>query len=182
MILNIYIYIYIYCIYILYILLGIGIDFVESLANTIESIQGCNYYCVRTNDDYITKLNKEFNEITKPIMYELRIDYKQHENILLNVYGLNQLKVGEIDDDMVYNLQTLFATNMDKKGVKNGVILIKLYLYDDINNINFIINYIDNNYNYINQSITINFNDNNKTEYFDGNNIRKMTKIGVKFV
>lgn len=139
-----------------------------SLTNKIESIRGCNYYSIKTNEEYESKVNKEFELITTPILYDMSIEYKSDlDPPTLNIYGVN-----EMINKILYSMNTLFGIN------KYNGILIKLDLYDKVNDITFLLKYKNINYQNINKTITINFNYDNKTNiHFDDKYIRKMVLL-----
>ena len=97
-------------------MIGIGVDFQSKLVRDITDIRGGNYYSVHSADEFIDRMDMEFEYMVTPIVYDLRL----FTNVDAEIYGAAGAQDGEI-----FLIKTLFPSESNKDGNKGGVILLE---------------------------------------------------------
>jgi len=149
--------------------IGIGVDFNNDLVEYVSKLRGANYFSVHSSSEFKKLLDKEFDYMVTPLVYDLvlKLDSKNYE--IDAVYGSPEanLATGEI-----MRVNTLFPSLTEGNRTKGGIILLRLRkIADGKDDIILKVSYKDvNDKNYSNeQSVT--FKD--KKEYYDNLGIRK---------
>jgi Ca-activated chloride channel family protein len=102
---------------------GIGVDFNNDLVEYVSKTKGANYFAVHSSKEFKKLLDKEFEYMVTPLVYdlELKLDSKKYQ--IEAVYGSPDAKMatGEI-----MKVNTLFPSSSEDGATKGGVVLLKL--------------------------------------------------------
>lgn len=103
--------------------IGVGVDFNNNLVEAVSKTRGANYYSVHSAKEFKKRLDKEFEYMVTPLVFDLKLTLRSPSYKIAAVYGSPEAKraTGEI---MFVN--TLFPTPTDESGAKGGVVLLKL--------------------------------------------------------
>ena len=103
--------------------IGIGVDFNNELIEAVSKTRGANYYAIHSSTAFAKRLDKEFDYMVTPLVFDLRLTLESKGYTIEAVYGSPEanLATGEL---MVVN--TLFPSPTSQEGSKGGVILLKL--------------------------------------------------------
>jgi Ca-activated chloride channel family protein len=102
---------------------GIGVDFNTDLVEYISKIKGSNYFSVHSSLEFAKRLDKEFDYMVTPLVYDLVLKLDSKQYAIEAVYGSPDAKMatGEI-----MRVNTLFASSTQDGETKGGVVLLKL--------------------------------------------------------
>jgi Ca-activated chloride channel family protein len=104
--------------------IGIGVDFNNDLVEYVSQTKGANYFSVHSSKAFENLLDKEFEYMVTPLVYDLELKLSNANYSIEAVYG-------SPDADMVtgqiMKVHTLFPSHNDGTATKGGVILIKLH-------------------------------------------------------
>eukprot|EP01084_Bolivina_argentea_P258032 434846_1 len=117
--------------------IGIGLDFNCELIEEIASTRGCNYYSVKCKKEFNDRMDKEFEFMVTPLVFNVCLKLKCEGNVckIECVYGVSNDKENDmIKNGEIMNINTLFASKCDEESgeIKGGIQLILI----DANNIN----------------------------------------------
>lgn len=102
---------------------GIGVDLNTELVEAVTKARGANYYSVHSAEDFTRRMDKEFDFMVTPLVYDLRLTLQSTDFAIERVLGSPEanLATGE-----VMRVNTLFPSAADERGVRGGLILLKL--------------------------------------------------------
>jgi Ca-activated chloride channel family protein len=120
--------------------IGVGVDFNTDLVEYVSKIRGANYYSVHSSKEFRQRLDKEFDYMVTPLVYDLKLKLASRGFKIDAVYGAPKanLATGEI-----MQVDTLFPSANDGKRVKGGVILLRLKKTGHSNTIRLEVSYRD---------------------------------------
>ena len=103
--------------------IGIGVDFNNDLVEYVSKIKGANYFSVHSSNEFAKLLDKEFDYMVTPLVYDLELKLSNSNYNIEAVYGSPdaEMATGEI-----MKVNTLFPSHNSGEETKGGVILIKL--------------------------------------------------------
>ncbi|MGE5329196.1 MAG: VWA domain-containing protein [Deltaproteobacteria bacterium] len=120
--------------------IGVGVDFNTDLIEQITKMKGANYYSVHSAEDFKKRMDKEFEYMVTPLVFNLslKLDSKGYE--IQKVYGSPEANeaTGEI-----MRVNTLFPSANTGEGTKGGVILLKLKKISDESDLTLSVSYED---------------------------------------
>jgi Ca-activated chloride channel family protein len=149
---------------------GIGVDFNNDLVEYVTKTKGANYFSVHSSDEFKKRLDKEFDYMVTPLVYDLvlKLDSKNYK--IDAVYGSPEAKLatGEI-----MRVNTLFPSSRENNKTKGGIILLKLKKENNSSNdsIKLKVSYKDVDNNLYSNEQSVKFK--NKKVYYDNLGIRK---------
>jgi len=149
---------------------GIGVDFNNDLVEYVTKTKGANYFSVHSSSEFKKRLDKEFDYMVTPLVYDLVLELESKSYKIDAVYGSPEAKLatGEI-----MRVNTLFPSSRENGKTRGGIILLKLKKENNSSNeaIKLKVSYkdIDNN-SYSNEQ-SVKFKD--KKVYYDNLGIRK---------
>eukprot|EP01023_Acetabularia_acetabulum_P037178 TRINITY_DN351_c1_g1_i5.p1 TRINITY_DN351_c1_g1~~TRINITY_DN351_c1_g1_i5.p1 ORF type:complete len:593 (+),score=81.22 TRINITY_DN351_c1_g1_i5:83-1861(+) len=114
-------------------IVGIGLDFNSELIESITKTRGANYFNVYSPSQFRQKLNKEFDFIVTPLVFDLKleIDAMSFDNgngwQVIKVYGSPNIDGGLTKEGTLIDINTLFPSPKTEEGIKGGVVLLKLF-------------------------------------------------------
>jgi len=102
---------------------GVGVDFNTELVEYISKTKGCNYFSVHSEEEFKEKLDKYFDYVVTPLVFNLQLKIESDAFEIEKVYGSPEANesTGEI-----MKVSTLFPSEKKEEGVRGGIILIKL--------------------------------------------------------
>ena len=103
--------------------IGIGVDFNNDLVEYVSKTKGANYFSVHSSKEFARLLDKDFNYMVTPLVYDLELKLSDSSYIIEAVYGSPQANLSTGD---IMRVNTLFPSHNDGKATKGGVILVKL--------------------------------------------------------
>ncbi len=103
--------------------IGIGVDFNNDLVEYVSKTKGANYFSVHSSKEFAKLLDKEFNYMVTPLVYDLELKLSDSSYTIEAVYGSPQANISTGD---IMRVNTLFPSHNDGKATKGGVILVKL--------------------------------------------------------
>jgi len=103
--------------------IGIGVDFNNDLVEYVSKTKGANYFSVHSSATFKKLLDKEFEYMVTPLVYDLELKLSSKKYEIEAVYGSPdaQLATGEI-----MKINTLFPSSSEGGETKGGVVLLKL--------------------------------------------------------
>jgi Ca-activated chloride channel family protein len=153
--------------------IGIGVDFNSDLVEYVSKTKGANYFSVHSSKEFNKLLDKEFDYMVTPLVYDLvlKLDSKKYK--IDAVYGSPDAKIstGEI-----MRVNTLFPSSNKNGKTKGGIILLKLKkIAEGSDDIKLKVSYSDiNGKSFSNQQ---NVELKKDTIYYDNSGIRKAILI-----
>ena len=95
-------------------LVGIGVDFDENRVEEIMNIKGCNCCVVKSNQEFINKLNHGLEYLINPLAFNINLKINLKNNNLWKIDGLYGYDLFDKQNIMnkgdVINLKTLFKS------------------------------------------------------------------------
>lgn len=149
--------------------IGIGVDFNTSLVESITKVRGANYYSVHSSDEFKNRMDKEFEYMVTPLVFNLSLKLDSKGYAIEKIYGSPEANesTGEI-----MKVNTLFPSAQTEEGTKGGVILLKLKKLSEDNDLTLSVNYEDRTGKTDSSVEKVKF-ENKASEYFANNGIRK---------
>lgn len=102
---------------------GIGVDFNTKLIEALTKIRGANYYSVHNEQEFKDKLTQGFKYMVYPLVFDLGLTLKAKGFDIEKVFGSPE--ANEATGEMLY-VKTLFPSPTSEKGVRGGIIIVKL--------------------------------------------------------
>ena len=103
--------------------IGIGVDFNNDLVEYVSKTKGANYFSVHSSKMFKKLLDKEFDYMVTPLVYDLELKLDSKEYTIEAVYGSPEAKMAT---GQIMKVNTLFPSSSDGEATKGGVILLKL--------------------------------------------------------
>ncbi len=153
--------------------IGIGVDFNSNLVEYVSKTRGANYFSVHSSNEFKKLLDKEFDYMVTPLVYDLTLKLDSKKYKIDAVYGSPDAKLstGEI-----MKVNTLFPSLNENGETKGGIILLKLKKVADGNSdIKLKVSYTDINGKSFSNSQDVTFKPNH--QYYDNSGIRKAILI-----
>lgn len=150
--------------------IGVGVDFNSEVVKNITNVRGANYYKVSNEEEFKTRMGKEFDYMVSPMIYDLNMKLSSNSFKVENIYGTDDLNSERTGD--VLHINTLFPSSSNSNGeIKGGVILLKVKRTGNEDKLHLKLNWENLDGKRDGNKIIINFKDNN--EYYDNTGIRK---------
>lgn len=102
---------------------GMGVDFNTEIVEEITSVRGANYFSVHSAEQFEDRMDKNFEYMVTPLVYNLELEVDAEGYDIEKVYGSTAAEeaTGEI-----MKVNTLFPSPKKDGETKGGVVLIKL--------------------------------------------------------
>jgi len=110
--------------------IGIGVDFNNDLVEYVSKTKGANYFSVHSSKEFSKLLDKEFDYMVTPLVYDLKLKVNSSKYTIDAVYGSPDAKLAT---GTVMSINTLFPSHNNGKATKGGVVLLKLKKNKDVN-------------------------------------------------
>jgi len=104
--------------------IGIGVDFNNNLVEAVSKTKGANYFSVHSSKAFSKLLDKEFDYMVTPLVYDLNLKLSSSAYSIEAVYGSPEANLATGD---VMKVNTLFPSDNDGSATKGGVVLVKLH-------------------------------------------------------
>jgi len=150
--------------------IGVGVDFNNDLVEHVSKTKGANYFSVHSSKEFTKLLDKEFDYMVTPLVYDLELKLTSTNYEIDAVYGSPDANIatGEI-----MKVNTLFPSANDGEATKGGVVLLKLKRMnahkDDV--ISLDVSYTDVNGKSFSNKQEVKLT--SKKDYYDNSGIRK---------
>jgi Ca-activated chloride channel family protein len=120
--------------------IGVGVDFNNELVEAISKTKGANYYSIHSSDEFKKRLDKEFDYMVTPLVFDLKLNLLGGAFKIDRVYGSpnSDKATGE-----VMYVNTLFPTPTNDDGSRGGVVLLKVKKIAPSSDLNLIVSYKD---------------------------------------
>ncbi len=151
--------------------IGIGVDFNNDLVEYVSKTKGANYFSVHSSKAFSKLLDKEFDYMVTPLVYDLNLKLKSTAYTIEGVYGSPDAKLAT---GTVMNINTLFPSHNNGEATKGGVVLINLKKNKNISqdtNISLEVSYKDVDGKEFSNKQSVKFA--KKDNYYDNSGIRK---------
>jgi len=120
--------------------IGVGVDFNTDLVEYVSKIKGANYYSVHSSKEFSRRLDKEFDYMVTPLVYDLELKLASKGFKIDAVYGAPK---ADMATGRIMKIDTLFPSASDGKRVKGGVVLLRLKKTGSSNEIHLSVSYRD---------------------------------------
>jgi len=149
--------------------IGIGLDFNTELIEAISKVKGSNYYAVHSADDFMTRMDDEFEYMVTPLVFDLELKLHADGYDIENVYGS---PVADKATGEIMYVNTLFPSKVTAGETRGGIVLLKLYKKFKDASLDIEVSYQDRNGEEFSNTQSITFEEED-AEYFANNGIRK---------
>ncbi len=109
--------------------IGIGVDFNSDLVEAVSKTKGANYYSVHSESEFQKRLDKEFDFMVTPLVFDLSLKLSSRKNRIDAIYGSPD--ADHATGEVIY-VNTLFPSPSTKEAVKGGIILAKVANRDEL--------------------------------------------------
>ena len=151
--------------------IGIGVDFNTELTELIGTIRGANYYAVHSPEEFIKRMDTNFDYMVTPLVFDLQLTVEAPGFEIQKVYGSPSADeaTGEI-----MKLNTLFPSDREEGETRGGLVLLHLKRLpnSNVNSLKLHISYKDRSGQSSSHSRDFEFPD-TRQEYYDNQGIRK---------
>ncbi|MFK5976455.1 MAG: thiosulfate oxidation carrier protein SoxY [Sulfurovum sp.] len=151
--------------------IGVGVDFNSDLVEIVTKTSGANYYSVHSSKDFEKRLDKEFDFMVTPLVFDLKLSIESRGYEIEAIYGSPEAKQSTKE---IMKISTLFPSAKQDGKVKGGIVLVKLkktnYREDD-GNINLSVSYKDRDGKRHNQVASISFDE--RDTFYENSGIQK---------
>ncbi len=103
--------------------IGVGVDLNNELINYITKTPGANYYSVHNAQEFIKRMDTQFDFMVTPLVFDLTLHLKSDKYDIEAIYGAPEANqaTGEI-----MKVNTLFPSESKDGKTRGGIILVKL--------------------------------------------------------
>jgi len=154
--------------------IGIGVDFNNDLVEYVSKTKGANYFSVHSSSEFKKLLDKEFDYMVTPLVYDLVLKLDSNKYKIDAVYGSPEadMATGEI-----MKVNTLFPSLTENGQTKGGIVLLKLKkVGEGSDDIKLKVSYKNIDGKKFSNAQTVEFN-HKKGEYYDNSGIQKAILI-----
>jgi Ca-activated chloride channel family protein len=102
---------------------GVGVDFNNDLVEYVSKTKGANYFSVHSSSEFSKLLDKEFEYMVTPLVYDLELKLDSSNYSIEAVYGSPDASMAT---GQIMKVNTLFPSHNDGTATKGGVVLLKL--------------------------------------------------------
>ncbi|CAA6810896.1 MAG: Unknown protein [uncultured Sulfurovum sp.] len=103
--------------------IGVGVDFNNDLVEYVSKTKGANYFSVHSSKEFSKLLDKEFDYMVTPLVYDLELKLSSLDYNIEAVYGSPE---SDLATGQIMKINTLFPSHNDGMETKGGVVLLKL--------------------------------------------------------
>jgi Ca-activated chloride channel family protein len=105
--------------------IGIGIDLNTELISSITKHRGANYFSVHDSENFLQLLDKDFDLILTPLVFNIKMKFESDLFDIEQVYGSPESD--KIKPDELIKINTLFPSRTNNEnGTRGGIVLLKL--------------------------------------------------------
>ncbi|CAF3915166.1 unnamed protein product [Rotaria sordida] len=105
--------------------IGIGIDLNTELISSITKHRGANYFSVHDSKKFVQRLDKDFDLILTPLLFDVKMKLESALFDIEHVYGSPEWDKTEQNE--LIKINTLFPSRTDEEnGTRGGIVLLKL--------------------------------------------------------
>jgi len=149
---------------------GVGVDFNSELVEYISKTKGCNYFSIHTEEEFRERLDKYFDYVVTPLVFDLELHIESEGFEIEKVYGSPEANEST---GRIMKVSTLFPSEKKEEGVRGGIILIRLKKLGNSNDeLKLVLTYSDRDGKKYEIEKTVNFPEDEK-EFYEDSGIRK---------
>jgi len=119
---------------------GVGVDFNANLVEYVSKTKGANYYSVHSSKEFKKRMDKEFDFMVTPLVYDLELKLASSGYKIDAVYGSPDAKLAT---GTIMKINTLFPSASSDKKVKGGIVLLRLKKTGNAEDIKLSVSYKD---------------------------------------
>lgn len=120
--------------------IGVGIDFNSELVEGITKSRGSNYYSVHSSSEFKNRMDKEFEYMVTPLVFDLSLSFDSDSWNIEKVYGSPE---ADEATGALMRVNTLFPSASSEEGVKGGIVLLKLKKQEGSGPVRLTVSYLD---------------------------------------
>lgn len=102
---------------------GVGVDFNANLVEYVSKTKGANYYSVHSSKEFKKRMDKEFDFMVTPLVYDLELKLASKGYKIDAVYGSPDARLAT---GSIMKINTLFPSASSDEKVKGGIVLLRL--------------------------------------------------------
>ena len=149
---------------------GVGVDFNSELVEYISKTKGCNYFSIHTEEEFRERLDKYFDYVVTPLVFDLELHIESEGFEIEKVYGSPEANEST---GRIMKVSTLFPSEKKEEGVRGGIILIRLKKLGNSNDeLKLVLTYSDRDGKKYEIEKTVTFPE-DKKEFYEDSGIRK---------
>ncbi|MGM0601520.1 MAG: vWA domain-containing protein [Candidatus Rifleibacteriota bacterium] len=122
--------------------IGIGVDFNTNLVEALTKVRGANYYAVNSSWEFKKRMDKEFEYMVTPLVFDLTMRLKSDGYSIEKIMGSPE---ADESTNLLLKVRTLFPSSSKEGKIQGGIILLKLDKSGDEKNMTLEIEYEDRN-------------------------------------
>ena len=148
--------------------IGVGVDFNTNLVHYVSKVRGANYYSVHSSSEFKKRMDKEFEFMVTPLVYDLELKVTSRGYKIDAVYGSPD---ANLTTGSIMKVNTLFPSASTEDKVKGGIVLLRLKKTGSSEDIKLSVKYKDIHGKQYNNIQRTHFD--RSTPFYNNNGIRK---------
>ena len=101
---------------------GVGVDFNTRFVESVNGVEGANYYSVDSADAFRERMDEGFRYMVTPLAYDLSLSVESGGWEVTNVYGVPSRNASA---DELFHVETLFPSRREGNRTEGSVILLQ---------------------------------------------------------
>jgi Ca-activated chloride channel family protein len=101
---------------------GVGVDFNTRFVESVNGVEGANYYSVDSADAFRERMDEGFDYMVTPLAYDLSLSVQSGGWEVANVYGVPSRNASA---DELFHVETLFPSRREGNSTEGSVILLE---------------------------------------------------------
>ncbi len=97
--------------------IGVGVDFNSDLVEYISKVRGANYFTVNSSQEFKKLLDREFNYMVTPLVYDLKLELESRDYEIDAIYGSPEVDLASGD---IMRVNTYSHLLQDERGGRGG--------------------------------------------------------------
>ena len=152
--------------------IGVGVDFNTELIESISKIRGANYYSVHSPGEFKKQMDKNFDYMVTPLVFDLQLKVESSGFEIQKIYGSPE--ANEATNEVI-KVKTLFPSNNEGEETRGGLVLLQMKKRPDSDSLlHLSVSYEDRNGKKESHFAEFSFADQApRGEYYDNMGIRK---------
>ncbi|HLG25234.1 MAG TPA: VWA domain-containing protein [Candidatus Gracilibacteria bacterium] len=149
--------------------IGVGVDFNTELVEAMTKIRGANYYSVHSAKEFEERMDKWFDYMVTPLVFNLELKLEADGYEIEKVYGSPE---ADEATGQIMKVNTLFPSETEDGETRGGLVLLKLKKTGEAGRLNLKVSYEDRNGGSDSSEELVRFED-KPADYYANNGIHK---------